>query len=155
MKNVTTKLLFGSIIVILLLILYFGLLVYSVHLAFTAPKSPTDLRPELRRTLATVGGLVSALVISELAVTPPKQSPGVRLLVAPDQSEPDQVSITVVKFVAWTYIGIWIALGSAAFLTGELLFPGKVPTLTTYAQAWLGLAVAAGYGYFGLQPPAK
>jgi len=61
----------------------------------------------------------------------------------------------VVKVIAWTYIGIWIAFGFGAFLTGELLFPSKVPTLTTYGQAWLGLAVAAGYGYFGIQAPAN
>ena len=69
MKNVTTKLLFGSIIVTLLLALYAGLLGDAMYVAFTAPKSPTDLSPEVSRTLATIGGLVSALGFTELVAT--------------------------------------------------------------------------------------
>jgi hypothetical protein len=45
-------------------------------------------------------------------------------------------------------MGVW------AFYVGELKLPGKVPELTNFAQAWLGLAVAAGYSYFGLKGPS-
>jgi hypothetical protein len=47
---------------------------------------------------------------------------------------------------------MWIGMGFAAFVVGELWFPDKVPALTTFAEAWLGLAVAAGYAYFGIEP---
>ena len=31
-----------------------------------------------------------------------------------------------------------------------MLYPDKVKALTDFGQTWLGLAVAAGYAYFGI-----
>jgi hypothetical protein len=62
---------FGSIIVIVLLILYVYSIGTAIDLAYSGTH-PVEVLPEgISRTMATVGGLVSALVISQLAVTKP------------------------------------------------------------------------------------
>ena len=151
MTNV--KLLFGTIIVLILLILYVYTLGWAINLALTGTNAVEELPEGVARTMATVGGLVSALVIAQLAVTDPKEplkgpsSPQIGFL--------GQANEWIVPFTKVVYVLVWMMLGFAAFVVGELWHPGKVSTLTTFAQAWLGLAVAAGYGFFGLEPPAK
>lgn len=146
------KLLFGSIIVIVLLGLYGYSLLEAISLARSIPKEGetlAQLNPGISRTLTTIGGLVSALVIAELAITQPGARTKGRLIV------PDgilgTISEWIVTIVSVIYVLAWIVLGFLAFYFGEMRFPGKVPPLTDFAQAWLGLAVAAGYAYFGIK----
>jgi hypothetical protein len=82
MKDISHKMLFGSIVAYVLLLLY----VYTVHEAIVFAQnipSPgaalSDHNPGISRTMATVGGLVSALVISQLAITEPGEGLGVLL----------------------------------------------------------------------------
>ena len=35
----------------------------------------------------------------------------------------------------------------------SLYHPKELPTLTTFGQAWLGLAVSSAYTYFRIKPP--
>jgi len=152
------RLLFGSIIVIFLLALYGVALWDAIDLARTIPK-PGETLPPLNSgttwTLTTVGGLVSALVIAELAVTKPGDKFAGRFLVRsdPNTPAPGKLSTFFVTFITIAYVVVWVLLGFWAFVVGEMKFPDKVPALTSYAQAWLGLAVAAGYSYFSLEPP--
>ena len=151
MTNV--KLWFGAIIVIILLVLYVYTLSWAIDLAVTGPKPVEELPDGVSRTMATVGGLVSALVIAQLAVTDPKEP-----LKSPANSLTGfwgEVSDWVVRITKISYVIVWMVLGFAAFVVGELWYPDKVVPLTTFAQAWLGLAVAAGYAFFGLEPPAN
>jgi hypothetical protein len=141
---------FGSIIVIVLLILYVYSIGTAIDLAYSGTH-PVEVLPEgISRTMATVGGLVSALVISQLAVTKPGE------VTAAKPAEPSgrlaAIVDTVTPYARIFYVAVWIVMGFVAFVVGELWFPGKVPALTTFAQAWLGLAVAAGYAYFGIDP---
>ena len=103
--------------------------------------------------MATVGGLVSALVIAQLAVTDPKEP--FKRPANPLTGFWGKVSDWVVRVTKIVYVLFWIVLGFAAFVVGELWYPDKVVPLTTFAQAWLGLAVAAGYAFFGLEPSAN
>jgi hypothetical protein len=50
-----------------------------------------------------------------------------------------------------TYCGVWLLCGLAAFVVG-LRHPKEVEALTSLGKAWLGLAVASGYAYFGIRP---
>jgi hypothetical protein len=139
------RLLFGTIIVSILLVLYVYSLGTAISLAYWGPNPVEELPEGISRTMATVGGLVSALVIAQLAVTKANE-PLAGTSVFPGVGD---WAVPLAKVV---YVVMWIGMGFAAFVVGELWFPDKVPALTTFAEAWLGLAVAAGYAYFGIEP---
>ena len=46
---------------------------------------------------------------------------------------------------------VWLIAGLVAFIKG-MYSPNVLPPFTSVGQAWLGLAVAAAYAYFGLNP---
>jgi hypothetical protein len=98
--------------------------------------------------LSLIGGLVSALVIAELAITPPGQP----LLARAQAGGNSSMSNRIVKILSFLYLGAWAVTGLAAFVVGTMQHPGVLQPLTDLGQAWLGLAVAAGYAYFGIKP---
>jgi hypothetical protein len=146
--------LFGTLIAVILLGLYAAAVVFAISVArCLATPGCSSFKAESFTTgftlvLSTVGGLVSALVIAELAITEPGKAPAARLL--PATPSPRMTS----TFTAITvgYLLIWLAAGLAAFVAGTLLYPGKLQPLTDLGQAWLGLSVAAAYSYFGIRP---
>ena len=146
------KLLFGAVIAIILLGLYGFSLIVAIRLALSAGGG--DLNSGISYTLATVGGLVSALVITELSISKPGESPGARLFESADPNAPrSEVSSSgTAGMISIIYVLVWILLGLAAFVVGVLLRPDVVKALTDFGQAWLGLAVAAAYAYFGVKP---
>ena len=149
----TTKLLFGGVIAIILLALYAYATIYSIQAALCLGRGPcTAYKPELTDGVVTVlnlvGGLVSALVIAQLAITKPRDTPGASLL-ADDASS---ITKNMVKVVAVTYVAVWVACGFAALIVGFMKYPDAVPQLNAAAKSWLGLAVAAAYSYLGLDP---
>ncbi len=147
------KAIFGGAIAIILL----GLYVYTVIVAlfvvtcmsqgetcqtFTAGSFTTGMA----MTMATVGGLVSALVIAELAVTKPGDTPVARVL----NADPSEASQSILKITTITYLLVWTLFGLLAFIFGFLLYPNILQPLTDIGQSWLGLAVAAAYAYLGI-----
>ena len=102
----------------------------------------------MAQALSVIGGLVSALVIAELAVAKPGDAP-VRRTLAQDAS---RLAVRTVSIVAGCYVLVWMGAGLTAVMVG-LYHPDRVPPLTTLGQAWLGLAVSSAYAYFGLNPP--
>jgi uncharacterized membrane protein len=99
--------------------------------------------------MTTVGGLVSALVIAELAITKPGEAPVARALSSDDV--PAGVTATRVLIgVTGVYLLVWVLTGLAAYVVGVMWYPAKEQHLTDLGQAWLGLAVAAAYAYFGI-----
>jgi hypothetical protein len=151
MKDISPRVLFGSIIAYVLLVLYVYVLREAIVLAQSVPEagaSLPELNPGISRTMATVGGLVSALVIAQLAIKEPGE--GLELLFSKDADWGERLKV----WLSLIYVLTWIGAGAFAFIVGELQVPGKVPELTNFAQAWLGLAVAAGYSYFGLKEPS-
>jgi hypothetical protein len=156
MNNISGKALFGAMVAAVLLALYGYSLLQAIELARTVPRpgeTLPELNPGIGRTLATVGGLVSALVIAELAITDPGKAFSARAIV-PRKADGTPPASGVQNWLEWlsaAYVLVWILLGVAAFVVGEIWYPGKVPALTDFAQAWLGLAVAAAYSYFGIK----
>lgn len=55
--------------------------------------------------------------------------------------------------IAALYLLVWALTGFAALVVGVVLYPNAIPTVSDLGTVWLGLAVAAGYAYFGLTPP--
>lgn len=142
MKRIT----FGGLLAFALL----GLFVYAVVLALIVANNCTrtcSLNEGTSALLEAIGALVSAVVISELSVTKPNDAPGTRLAAA--WTSPKQQ--TVVIALASTYIVVWLVTGLALVILGWVLKP-TVPQLASAARAWLGVAVAAAYAYFGISP---
>jgi len=88
-------------------------------------------------------------VVAELAITVPGQPPVRRALAAGATN----TVLRIATAVTGTYMVAWLATGLYAFVVGYLRHPDVLKPLTDLGQAWLGIAVAAGYAYFALQPP--
>ena len=54
--------------------------------------------------------------------------------------------------MTYGYLAVWIFTGLWAFIKGVMVHPKVLQPLTDLGQAWLGLAVASGYAYFGIKP---
>jgi hypothetical protein len=148
----TVNAIFGGVIAVVLLGIYIHLLRIAYLIADCVSqvgctsRTPADFNDVMAQTLNVIGGLVSALVIAELAITKPGETPAARLLAA----DASPRSKSVLQTVTITYILVWLVAGLAAFLKG-MYHPQVLPPLTSVGQSWLGLAVAAAYAYFGLK----
>jgi len=148
------KLFFGGLVSVILLAIYVHLIVVAVKVvncvsaaACTTQYQAAFFNDGMAQALSVIGGLVSALVIAELAISKPGQPPAARVLAANASAS----AVKTVTIVSVCYVLVWIGAGLTAFLVG-LYHPKALPTLTTHGQAWLGLAVSAAYAYFGLTP---
>lgn len=146
------KMLVGALIAVILLGLHvysvwFGVLVVDCVTTPNCKKYPlTSFTEGMIQALTLIGGLVSALVIAELAITKPREAPLAHLL----ESNASAPAVNAVKVIAGAYLLVWIAAGVVAFVVGVMQHPKVLQPLTDFGQAWLGLAAAAAYAYFGL-----
>lgn len=148
------QLVFGGLIAVILL----GLYVYAVQFAFSVVNCLSTSGCTLLTTanftdgfgtaMTTIGGLVSALVIAELAITKPGEAPMARAL----NAQPSAKASGTLKVVTGIYLLVWVAVGLFAYVVGAMWYPGKLQSLTDLGQSWLGLAVAGAYAYFGIKP---
>ena len=144
---------FGGAIAVILLGIYLHLVrvaylvVGCVTTAGCTAYDAGTFNDGMAQALAIVGGLVSALVIAELAATQPGDPPGARALAA---NASDRAK-SILKTVTAIYVLAWMGAGLTAFFVG-LYHPKVLPPLTSLGQAWLGLAVASAYAYFGIKP---
>jgi hypothetical protein len=143
------NLIVGGIIAYLLLGLYTGITAYAIIKVIECSKdsscSTVDLHPGLIYVLNTVGGLVSALVVSRMTITAPGSSLALFRNSGQEQS-------MLVSIIVWCYLIIWTFTGLTTLIIGVLIFPEACKTLSDFGTTWLGLAVAAGYAYFNIDP---
>ena len=99
----------------------------------------------MAQAMSVLGGLVSALIISELAVAEPGGTPGARML----QSDSSRAK-NVLRWTTGLYILAWLITGGWAFWNG-INYPDALPALTSVGQSWIGLSVASAYAYFGIK----
>jgi hypothetical protein len=146
------KPIFGGLVAIILL----GLYVYAIVIAILAVQCLSqpncqeytkDLNEGIVFVLNLVGGLVSALVVAELAVTPPGKPPVALKLAA--NATPTTKNLAM--WVSIAFIIVWLVCGVVALIVGYLQYPNVVPALTASAKSWLGIAVAAAYSYLGIK----
>lgn len=142
---------FGAAIAIILLALYgYGTLFLINTVLACAGKDPCQAPANTTGVVyvvTTVGGLVSALVVAQLAVTEPGKSPSIGTFVPTTRQ-----AITATNVVVLAYLVIWIAIGLAALVIGVMRYPDVNSTLADQGRTWLGLAVSAAYAYFGIKP---
>jgi hypothetical protein len=143
------KLIIGGIIAYILLMLYSGIAIYAIVRVIESSHPNCDGKVELHQgliyVLTTVGGLVSALVVSRMTITTPGADPSILRNFGEDQP-------LVVNIIVWCYLLIWTFTGLATLLVGVIIFPDSCKTLSEQGTTWLGLAVAAGYAYFNIEP---
>lgn len=144
---------FGGLIAVILLALYVHLMrvailvVDCINTAGCTKYSASFFNDGMSQAMSIIGGLISALVIAELAITKPGEAPVARVLAL----DAKQTSVNILKIVTTIYILVWIVAGLWAFIVG-LYHPKDLPPLTNIGQSWLGLAVSASYVYFNLKP---
>lgn len=105
--------------------------------------------------VTTVAGLVSAVVVAQLAVTPRGQSPTTGLVPKPKPGEEDKSPWPrrLASAVVWFYLGIWLATGLSSLVVGVMLYTDAYSTLSDLGTTWLGLAVSGTLAYLGIEPP--
>jgi hypothetical protein len=152
-KRMSRKNIFGGAIAVILLGLFVFTVITALLIASCLGKgaactaySKDSFTTGMALTMTTLGGLVSALVIAELAVTKPGETPAGRVL----NTNPSQKAMTVLKITTIAYLAVWMLFGLLAFIFGYLLLPGVLQPLTDLGQSWLGIAVAAAYAYLGI-----
>ncbi len=148
------KFVFSAVITVVLLAVYVYLVVHGIDVvqclgdAQCSTFTAADFNDRMASSLALVGGLVTALVVAELAVTKPGEAPAARLL-DPAVAEKRK---RWMQIITGLYLFVWLLTGLSAFLFGYLTVePNLLPSLSDVGQSWLGVAVGAGYAYFGIK----
>jgi hypothetical protein len=139
---------FGGVIAVVLLLLYaitMAVIAWQVVECGTKEDCSVTIPEGTTYVLTTVGGLVSALVVAALAATKPGDSPSAIW---------SETQTSRANFITNIYLGIWVLVGLIALVVGVMLFPDENQTIKDAGTTWLGLAVAAGYAYFGIRPPS-
>jgi len=111
---------------------------------------PTSFNAEMATALATIGGLVSALVVAELAVTGRGEVPVARVLGngATDDAPRTRKTLSIL------YLAVWVVCGALCWIYG-LVNTGASEVVANVGSAWFGTALAAIYAYFQIQPRAE
>lgn len=143
----------SGLITVVLLAFYAYLVFAACHIVNCVNESGctastlNDFNSVKSQAMSVLGGLVSALIISELALTKTGEAPGGRALAANASGR----AKNTLKWVTGLYILGWLITGAWAFKTG-LDHPDTLPALTSVGQSWLGLSVASAYAYLGINP---
>ena len=145
---------FGAIIAFLLFLIYLTTIIFMLSRIFSlngGGGTSIEFNTGITYVVTTIGGLVSALVIAQLAVTKPGENPAI-VKVANVRGEFTQHKTAT--SLAYFYLGGWLLAGTACLIIGVMIYPDASKTISDIGTTWLGLAVAAGYSYFGIQPGA-
>ncbi len=153
---------FGGLLAFMLLILYSSILIYMMMQvvdcgeAASAACKAIDENQGMIYVVTTIGGLISALVITELAITPAGENIAHRFMEPADASAPppatsEKIVRGAITTLTYSYLISWVMLGVGALVIGVVLYPEVSITVRAMGNTWLGLAVAAGYSYFGIK----
>ncbi|MEO7838053.1 MAG: hypothetical protein ABIU06_01750 [Anaerolineales bacterium] len=153
------KFVMGSLLAIALLVGYVYFIYSAIAIVRCATtegcteRKLTDFTDQMAFGLTSIGGLISALVTAELAITKPNKSPQARIFDSKIALQQRDSTLTrIVSVVTWAYLIIWLVAGGAAVLVGYFQHAKVLQPLTDFAQAWMGIALAAVYAYFGIDP---
>ena len=144
-QNKKFSIFFAGSLAYILIILYVSTLGYLIMRVCTSGGSPVTISSGLTYVLTTIGGLVSALVLARLTLTPPGEDPAKIEFITESEKERG-----IIKNLTFFYMLIWLMAGLAALVIGTVVFPGSSSTLSDIGTTWLGLAVSSVYVYFGL-----
>lgn len=148
------KQVFSVAVVFILLFIYVYLVYLGLEVGYCLAEEPackdykvTDFNDKMAWALAMIGGLISALVVAELAVTKPNEPPAARLLASDMVAKAKRP----MQIITGLYLLIWLVAGCSAF-AGYLRIESThlPPAIAELGKAWLGIAVGAAYAFFGI-----
>jgi hypothetical protein len=141
------KTLFGGFLAFILLLLYtFSVIYIIIHVL--DPSRFSDPTQGFIFVVNSIYGLISALVVASLAITKPGGTPVIESLTIKSDGSVNKW----VLGLTWGYLVVWVIVGLAALVIGVMLFPDSNATLKDLGTSWLGLAIAAGFAWFGIKP---
>lgn len=150
---------FGGVIAVVLLLLYSAVLIYMIVQVVSCETDDmlcgASITKGMVYVVTMIGGLISALVIAQLAITPTGEMPFVKQFAESESMQPEhkpRIGKTGITRLIVIYLSVWVLLGLAALIVGVIIYPDRSETISAVGNTWLGLAVAAGYSYFGIQP---
>ena len=147
------QIVFGALIAYVLLALYGGTLVHMISEVRICANTPGCTEREfgqgLLMVVTSVGGVVSALVISRLTVTAPWANPGQFLMLEGAGKWPT----LILNILVALYLLAWLVLGGWALVVGVLMHPNINQTVADIGTAWLGLMAASTLAYLGVKAP--
>ncbi len=149
------KQLFLAVLTIAVLVIYVVLFYIAVRVAFciSAPgctEYPVTYFTALMSTwFASLNGLLSAVIISMLGITPPGKIPGKWILT----NDSSLRVMNAAKIISCLYFIVWLFTGMISLFVA-FRFPDAVPTLTILGKTWIGVVIAGTYAYWNL-PTSK
>ncbi|MFH0843746.1 MAG: hypothetical protein V1903_14165 [Bacteroidota bacterium] len=96
-----------------------------------------------------LGGLVSGVVISNLALADSGSTPLSQVKVLTQD-----YGRKLMKGIVWIYIIVWLLIGFSSFYIGVIRCPDVSVTLNEIGKSWLGILVGAAYAWFGIKKTA-
>ncbi|HNX67182.1 MAG TPA: hypothetical protein PKH02_09890 [Bacteroidales bacterium] len=148
MKNGKAREIFFGIIACLMLVIYvlaLGNIILSV-LNWDPQSGEFSAKENLVWVVNLLGGIVSAVVIGNLAISDPGVTPTMQVM---EMSK--DYGTKVMQTVVWIYIGVWLLIGLAAFYVGVIKCPDVYGTLNDMGKSWLGVVVGALVAWFGIK----
>jgi|WetSurMetagenome_2_1015567.scaffolds.fasta_scaffold00356_31 hypothetical protein len=146
MDSKAREIVMGVIACLLLLIYVFALGSVILSVLNWGPESGTYVaNSNLGWVVNLLGGVISAVVIGNLALSSPGQAP-----VEQVRAMSLSYGKNMMKTMVWIYIGVWIFLGLATFYVGVIKCPDVYGTLNEMGKLWLGVLAGALYAWFGI-----
>jgi len=147
MNSKEKEILMGIIAIVLLLIYAFtlGRIILSVY-GWNQQDGEFIINSNIMWAVNILGGLVSAVVIGNLALAGTGETPETQV-----REMIKAYGATLMKLTVWTYIIIWLLVGAASFYVGVIRYPDVFEPLNVMGKSWLGILVGAAYAWFGIK----
>jgi hypothetical protein len=138
----------NGIIAIILLFIYSFTLGYMIIAVGKWDQSGGDLifNNNIIWVANVVGGLVAGVIIANLALSKPGETPVSQVTEISKEYGP-----SLLKTVIWIYIAVWLLIGTATFLVGVILRPEVNEILNEIGKYWLGILLGSAYAWFGIK----
>jgi hypothetical protein len=146
--NLKGKEIFLGLVAISLLLIYassLGNILFAVY-TWNVQAGEFIINPNILWTVNIIGGLVSAVVIGNLALAGTGETPETQV-----REMIKAYGAGLMKAIVWTYLIIWFLVGAATFFVGVIKCPDVSEQLNTMGKSWLGILVGALYAWFGIK----
>jgi hypothetical protein len=137
-----------GIIACMLLLIYVISLGSLTALVIRSDSEPVVPAENITWIINLIGGIVTGVVIANLAVAAPGETPVLQV-----RNIAAAYGQSLMRTVVWLYIGTWLVSGLVTFYVGVISHPDVSDTLTGIGKAWLGILAGAAYAWFGIRQP--
>jgi uncharacterized membrane protein len=146
MNAKSTEIIKGLIAVILLIIyfLVLGFMILEVY-KWDSARGELVFNNNMIWTANVVGGLVAAVIVANLAISKPGETPLSQVKVMSQEYGKSFMSTII-----WIYIIIWLIVGLGAFFVGVIQRPEVSENLNEIGKSWLGILLGSTYAWFGI-----